>query len=293
VTVILLSLASAAFFGGMTVAIRLGLAGAEASLATPTEGRAGFAGAAVRNAATGALAMLVWATALAVVVALPEHDLHRSWEFFLAGLLAPGCSQVLFILSVREAGPARTSVTVGAGPLVAVAIALVFLHEPVKALLVLGALAVVGGGVVLASERERPAHVRAAALFFAVGATVFFAVRDNIVRALHAHANPFSAAAATLLAGLLVTALWARRPPPLVQLRRLAPAGICFGLSYICLFEAYFHGRVSVVSPLVATESLWGVGLSALLVTHERVGRSLALGAALVVVGGVLIGLGR
>jgi len=272
-TVILLSFASAASFGAMTVAIRLGLADG--------------------NVATGALAMLVWATGLTVVAALPQHDLHRSWQFFLAGLLAPGCSQVLFMRSVREAGPSRTSVTVGTAPLITVAIALVFLHEPVRALLVLGALAVVAGGVVLASERDRPEHVRAGALFFAVGATVFFAVRDNIVRALHAHANPLSAAAATLLAGLLVTALWARRPPRPVELRRLAPAGICFGISYICLFEAYFHGRVSVVSPLVATESLWGVGLSALVVNHERVRRSLALGAALGVAGGVQIGLGR
>ena len=30
---------------------------------------------------------------------------------------------------------------------------------------------------------------------------------------------------------------------------------------YVCLFEAYFRGRVTVVSPLVATESLWGVAL--------------------------------
>jgi drug/metabolite transporter (DMT)-like permease len=158
---------------------------------------------------------------------------------------------------------------------------------------VLGALAIVLGGVALASERERPEHVRAAALLFAVGATVFFAVRDNIVRALHAHANPEAAAAATFLGGLVVALLWARKPPSRRELTRLAPAGICFGISYICLFEAYFRGRVSVVSPLVATESLWGVGLSALLLRHERVGKRLALGALLVVAGGVLIGLGR
>jgi drug/metabolite transporter (DMT)-like permease len=48
---------------------------------------------------------------------------------------------------------------------------------------------------------------------------------------------------------------------------------------------------VSVVSPLVATESLWGVTLSALLLRrHELVGPRLVAGAALVVAGGVLIG---
>jgi uncharacterized membrane protein len=82
-----------------------------------------------------------------------------------------------------------------------------------------------------------------------------------------------------------------RRRPSRADVRRLTPAGVLFGLSYVCLFEAYFHGRVSVVSPLVATESLWGVGLSALLLRQtEGVGRRLAVGAVLVVVGGALIG---
>jgi drug/metabolite transporter (DMT)-like permease len=182
-------------------------------------------------------------------------------------------------------------VTVGAGPLIAVAIALIFLGEPVRVPLLIGAVAIVAGGIALAVERDRPDHVRMIALGFAAGATVCFAVRDNIVRALHAHANPLSAGAATMLAGTLVAALYTRRAPTTTELRRMLPAGLLFGLSYVCLFEAYFHGRVSVVSPLVATESLWGVGLSALLLRHtEGVGKRVAFGALLVVAGGVLIG---
>jgi drug/metabolite transporter (DMT)-like permease len=270
-TAVLLSLASAAFFGAMTVAIRFGL-------------RGGSAGA-------GALATLIPATTVTFLAALPGHHLHGAWPFLLAGLLAPGCSQILFTLSVREAGASRTSVTVGAGPLIAVAIALVFLGEPVRVPLLVGAVAIVAGGIALVVERDRPDHVRMIALGFAAGATVCFAVRDNIVRALHAHANPLSAAAATMLAGTLVAALYTRRAPSVTELRRMLPAGLLFGCSYICLFEAYFHGRVSVVSPLVATESLWGVGLSVLLLRKtEGVGKRVAFGALLVVAGGVLIG---
>jgi len=273
VTVVLLALAAAVTFGAMTVAIRVGLRGG--------------------NVGAAALTMLLWATALALVAALPQHDYHRGWQFFLAGLLAPGCSQVLFTLSVKEAGPSRTSVAVGAAPLIAVAIALVFLDEPVRVLLLLGALAVVCGGITLAFERDRPEHVRAVALLYAVGAMTFIAIRDDLVRALHAHANPEASAAATFLGGVAVSFLWARRLPTRCELGRLAPAGILFGVSYLCVFEAYFRGRVSVVSPLVATESLWAVGLSALLLSHERVGPRLVLGALLVVGGGVLIGVGR
>ena len=115
---------------------------------------------------------------------------------------------------------------------------------------------------------------------------MLFATRDNIVRALHAHASPETAAAATLVAGTLLAAAWARRAPTAVELKRFAPAGVCFGLSYVCLFEAYWRGRVTVVSPLVATESLWGVALSALLIRRtEGVGRKLAFGSLLVVAG--------
>jgi uncharacterized membrane protein len=67
--------------------------------------------------------------------------------------------------------------------------------------------------------------------------------------------------------------------------------GVVFGLSYVSLFEAFYRGRVTIVSPIVATESLWGVVLSILLLRHtELVGRRVLIGAVLIVAGGVLIG---
>jgi drug/metabolite transporter (DMT)-like permease len=237
------------------------------------------------------LATLSVALAITFTASLVRHDPTDAWKFFLAGFLAPGLSQLLFTGSIREVGASRTSVTVGTAPLIAVAIAFVALDEPVRAPLVLGALAIVGGGVILAGERDRPSHFRAIGYTLAASAAVLFAVRDNIVRSLHAHGSPETVAAATMLAGWLVAFAVVRRLPRRGELRALAPAGMLFGFSYVCLFEAYFHGRVSVVSPLVATESLWGVGFSALLLPSERVGRRVVLGALAVVAGGVLIGI--
>jgi drug/metabolite transporter (DMT)-like permease len=275
VTAVLLALASAALFGGMTVALRLALRGLD-------------------DSSGAALATVIPALVVSLCAASVDFDLHGTWPFLLAGLLAPGGSQILFTLAVREVGASRTSVMVGGAPLVAVAIALVFLHEPLHLPLVLGAVGIVAGGVILAAERDRPGHLRRIGLLFAGGAAVLFATRDNLARALHTHATPGTAAAATLVAGTLAAAFWTRRAPTRRELKRLAPAGVLFGLSYVCLFEAYFRGRVSVVSPLVATESLWGVGLSALLIRHtEGMGRRLALGALLVVAGGALIGATR
>jgi drug/metabolite transporter (DMT)-like permease len=277
---VFLALASAAFFGGMTVAVRLGLRGET-------------------DAGGAALATVIPALAVALVAAainlnFQHSDIAKGWPFLLAGLLAPGGSQLLFTLAVREIGASRTSVALGAAPLVAVAIALIFLGEPLRTPLVIGALAVVAGGVLLAAERDRPGHLRARGLLYAAGAAALFATRDNVVRALHAHASPETAAAATLVAGTAIAACWTRRLPSRRELTRLAPAGVLFGVSYICLFEAYWRGRVSVVSPLVATESLWGVALSVLLIRQtEGVGRRLAFGALLIVAGSALIGATR
>ena len=273
--IVLLALTSAALFGAMTVAVRLGLRTLD-------------------DARGAALATIIPALVVALIAASFRHDFHHAWPFLLAGLLAPGGSQLLFTLAVAEIGASRTSVAVGAAPLVAVAIALVFLGEPLRAPLLLGAIAIVAGGILLAAERDRPGHLRARGLLYAAGAATLFATRDNVVRALHAHASPETAAAATLVAGTLVSLAWTRRLPTKTELRRLLPAGLLFGLSYVCLFEAYWRGRVTVVSPLVATESLWGVALSVLLIRHtEGVGRKLAVGALLVVIGSAVIGANR
>jgi drug/metabolite transporter (DMT)-like permease len=275
----------------MTVALRFGLPG-------------------TGDAEVGAFAMTSVAALVAAAAVVVEHGSHpvgRPRElglFALAGLIAPGASQVFFTRAVRDAGPSRTSVVVGSAPLFAVAIAIAALGEPVKLPLIVGAVLIVLAGVVLASEQRRPAHVRMVGIVFALITTLLFSTRDNVVRHLagEAHIGSVTAATAALAVAALAMLLYvvaARRSRLLPALRRLnwppfLVAGVCFGLSYVFLFEAYYRARVSVVSPLVATESLWGVVLSALLLGRtEVVGVRLVAGAVLVVSGGVLIGVFR
>jgi drug/metabolite transporter (DMT)-like permease len=275
---VLLAVTSAFLFGVMTVAIRLALQRGVAP-------------------ETGALYTVLAAVAFALpFAAFQGGEPADVWPFILAGLLGPGLSQLLFTIAVNEAGPSRTSVVVGTAPLFSVAIALVFLDEPVKAGLIVGAVLIVAGGVLLVRERERPEHVRVIGLVAAFAATVVFATRDNLLRwlAVDTDVSPGPAAAATLGAGgaLIAVYVLARRLPlRRSDARAFVPAGLFFGASYICLFEAYYRGPVTVVSPLVATESLWGVALSALVLGRaERVGVRLVAGAALIVCGGILIG---
>jgi drug/metabolite transporter (DMT)-like permease len=282
-TAVWLACLSALLFGGMSVGLRIGLGRhSDADLAT---------------LCTVAAALVVGLVAAAAEA--PARGVHAgaAWPFLLAGLISPGAAQILVTLAIREAGASRSSVVLGAAPLVSVTIALIFLGEPLSVVLILGALLIVAGGLELAWERGRPDHVRRIGLVLAFLATILFSARDNLVRWLSRDTSvpPAAAAAAALLGGTLLLAVVlvprVRTRPTLQQALPFLGVGVLFGLSYVSLFEAYYRGRVTVVSPLVATESLWGVFLSIVFIRHvELVGRRLVLGALLVVAGGVLIG---
>ena len=215
------------------------------------------------------------------------------------GALAPGVSQILFTFAVRDAGASRTSVTVGTAPLFAVATALVFLGEPLVAGLVLGAASSSRAASLLASDRARPEHFKRIGLGLRAGRRRSRSRRGTPSSAGSIRGTdvaPVLAASRGLAAGTVVSLAFVvgaalgyppgggrvrRRPGSVRPVVRLPVRGV-------------LPRTVSVVSPIVATESLWGVMLSWLVLRKsERVGRRLVVGAALVVAGGVLIGLYR
>jgi drug/metabolite transporter (DMT)-like permease len=277
-----LSLLSALLFGGMSIAL-------------------GFSIRRSRDAEIGAFVTAFSGFLVcAAVAAIGREWGGKLWPFVLAGLLAPGLAQVLFVLAVREAGPARASVIAGAAPLVAVTIAVTVLNEPLRAPLAIGAVLIVAGGLALIAEPVRPDSFRPIGLVFSFACVVLFATRDNIVRHLASDTtvSPQLAAATTILSGATLMFLYlvvTRRKRLAADLRReglpFVLPGALWGASYASLFEAFYRARVTVVSPLVATESLFSVLLAVLLLRRaELVGRHLLLGAALVVAGGALIG---
>jgi uncharacterized membrane protein len=65
--------------------------------------------------------------------------------------------------------------------------------------------------------------------------------------------------------------------------------GFCNGLGVLAMYAALNAGRVSVVSPLVATYPLVTLTLSAIFLREERFGRRVLLGVALTVAGVVVL----
>jgi drug/metabolite transporter, DME family len=280
-----LALVSAVLFGGMAAA--LGIAFQRSS-----------------DAEAGALVTALVALVVTGALSLnSDVDGAALWPFLLTGLIAPGGSQILYVRGVKEVGASRSAVIVGAAPLVSVTIALTILGEPFEVTLVAGAVLIVLGVVALAGERDRPEHLRLVGLAFALASTLFFATRDNVVRWLadDTTVDPQLAATATILTGSSVMAAYllvlrGRRMPADVwrAVPQFAVPGALWGLSYAALFEAFYRGRVSVVSPLIATEALFGVLLAAIIIGRsELIGRHVIAAAALIICGGVLIGVFR
>lgn len=278
---VVLAVVSAALFGAMPVAVRF-------ALVPP-----------MVPAAVGALLMQVGTFAVLCVAAAIQGGvtLDGLLPFLLAGAIAPGLSNLFITIGIREAGSSRASVAFGMAPLFAVTIAVLVFGERPGAAVLIGALLIVGGGIALALESERPRHVRRIGIAAALVGAALFALRDNLVRdlSLETDVPSMTAGAAMLASSLVVTSgfVVSRRNrvvwPARVVGRWLLP-GTFVGLSYIALFEAFYRGTVSVVAPIVATESLFGVAFSALLLRRsERVGPRLVLGAVLVVAGGALI----
>ena len=149
---VVLALCSAALFGGMTVALRPALARGDDPL-------------------VGALLTVLPALWRRADRRDDRRGLERRRGLAVRrspGSSRPGVSQVLFTLAIRDAGPSRASATVGMAPLFAVTFAAVLLGEPLVAGIVVGAVLIVGGGILLASEGGRPDHVKTIGLVLAL-----------------------------------------------------------------------------------------------------------------------------
>ena len=281
--VVLLAAGAALFFGALAVTIRLSLCdGIDAEAASLVTTIIAGVVCALMAFVSGDLSEVVWAD---------------TWPFFVTGLFAPGISQILFTRAVGVIGPSRTAILVGVSPVVSAAIAVTILGEPVHAALVLGTLFVVAGGTLLVRERGSRSTLLSFGIVLALSAALLFAVRDNLVRwAARGNEVPglVAATASLVSAAVVILLVVLLRADAASRIRRAArpfvPSGLVYGLSYACLYSAFDRGRVTVVAPLVATESLFAVLISVLLLRHtERIGLRLLLATALVVGGGALI----
>jgi uncharacterized membrane protein len=183
-------------------------------------------------------------------------------------------------------------------PLFAVAIAVLALDERPAWVLLAGAVAIVGGGVLLAYRHGDDRTWRRRDLVFPILAAIAFAFRDNLSRwGFVGFPHPLLAAVVATAASVAVmwVVAFAVRGTGLVGvtwpgLRLLALCGLAEGFAYLTMWQALKLGTVSVVSPLVNSNSIFTVVLAGLFLRDlERVTWRVVLATALVVAGVALI----
>jgi drug/metabolite transporter (DMT)-like permease len=246
--------------------------------------------------------------AVAVPITAAAGDLDQLvrapiWPYLVAGLLAPGAAQLLFVYAVKAIGAARSATLIAAAPLLAAVPAFALLDEPLRPALPIGAVLIVAGAVVLTGERIVPADFRRYGILLALGSAALIAARDNFVRSyareddvagLAAGTASLAAASVLLLAFLTVVRGRGTAHALSRSVRAFVPAGVLLGLAYCANLEALTRGRVTVVSPFYGTEALWALLFAQLLLGRsERIGLRVVVAAALMVAGAALIGVFR
>jgi drug/metabolite transporter (DMT)-like permease len=286
-----LGLLAGALFGLLTVLIRRGIMR-------------------VPDPVVGSVVVIALALAVALVATVASGragdlaDGRVAIAYVAIGIVAPGLSQIVFMLAVRDAGASRVAIMIGTAPLLATIIAVGFRDEPLKAGLVAGTALIVVGGASLAWERALPQGFRARGLVLGFACALLFAMRDNAMRiaGLETDMDARAATAWTLLGALIAVAGFAavtRRgalPGQIAGLwRAYLPAGIVFGLAYATLTIALSVGKVTVFAPLNAMQSMWTVLFAWILIgrTGDAIGARVVGAMALVVAGGLLIGIFR
>jgi drug/metabolite transporter (DMT)-like permease len=218
--------------------------------------------------------------------------------FVGVGLFVPGFTTFLMFTGIERLGASVPAALSSSSPLFAIVLALLFLEERPTPTNLLGALSIIGGLVCL-SWRGQTRTWRTRDLLFPLAAAFIYAIRDNLVRfGLLITPTPILGAtiAATTSALAVGAAYFAVSGPSrwagatLSGLLFFLATGFLNFLAYVAMFTALGLDRVSIVSPVVHSFSLFVLPLTFFLLRGvEQITLRKIVATALAVLGVLLI----
>lgn len=221
--------------------------------------------------------------------------------FIGVGLVYPALLTTLTFSSNRALGPVITGALGNLAPLFSVALAVALLGEELHALQLLGLIVAIGGVFLITLSRASDkGDWRTWALLLPLAAAVLRGVIPPIIKiGLAVWPSPIAAGLVGYIVSSLVVLTFERirtgrfiAHGPIAGHLWFAAVGICNGVATLMLYAAVGYGRVSLVTPLIATYPLVTVVLSALILTHVRITGKLACGTLAAVAGVVLVLIG-
>lgn len=221
--------------------------------------------------------------------------------FVVIGLFVPGITRMLGFRGIRTMGSSVTSTAINTVPMFSTTLAILFLGERPSPLVILGVGLIVGGLMTLSWGGEKRSW-RRTELLFPLTAALLFAVKDVLTRyGLQSTGQPILAAAIASLTSTLEVFLILRYLqgrsfvlPPLRVFLWFLLSGLLTGASFSFMFFALQMERVTIVSPIVNSYSVFVLFLTPLLARKiESVTQRKVLGALGVVTGVFLISIGK
>ena len=218
--------------------------------------------------------------------------------FAVVGLIFPALVTFLNFASNRLTGPTVAGTISSTTPLFAVLGAILFLGEPLSPVAAAGTAVIVLGVVALTARgADRPRTWAAWVILLPLaGAAIRGGAQAAVKGGLVLWPDPFvavlvgySVSSAMIFAGNRAFVPRTGASSDLRGILWFMAVGICNGLGMLAMYAALNAGKVSVVSPLVATYPLFTLALSAVFLREEKFGPRVLLGVALTVAGVVVL----
>ena len=223
---------------------------------------------------------------------------HAVPIFVTVGLVFPAVLTILTFASNRALGPVVTGALGNLSPLLSVAVAVVLLHEPLRALQFAGLMVTVLGVLTITVTRtDDMRDWRTWALLLPLGAALLRGVIPPVIKVgLGIWPNPIGAGLVGYIFSSL-TVLTVERirngsfivKAPLTGRLWFMVTGLCNGAGTLLLYAAVGAGPITLVAPIIAAYPLVTVGLSALVLTNVTITARLVAGVALAVGGVILV----
>ncbi len=223
--------------------------------------------------------------------------------FVFAGVIGTALGRITIFVGVHRVGASLNSAILSTRPLFATMIALAFLGEPLGPVTGAGIVILVFGLSLLAISKGGDLEGwRPRDLLWPLAAAATFAVA-NVARRYGMLETPITALEAVTInetAGLIALVAYVlarRRTTDVLSMPKktyvyFTGSGLLTTVAMVSLMAALGleEGRIAIVDPLVATAPFFTLLFAALLLRDlERVTRGVVVGAALIVVGAVLI----
>jgi DME family drug/metabolite transporter len=254
------------------------------------------------NAMTGSLvslsmtALTGWILTFVLVPVkslLPQALLY----FALAGVFAPGLGRTLGYMGIERIGVARSVPIVNSSPMIASVFAVFFVGEEWGLQNFLGTCLVMCGVIMLSRSQPDKREFRKGDFLLPILGAFAFAISANLRKVgLQIENIPPMAAAVTASTGVLVALLliklqggWKALKWSKVSLRWFFIAGLCNSMATISVFYALSSGKLVIVEPLVATNPVLSIFLTAIFLKDLEVITRRVTGGALCTVAGTIL----